>query len=198
MFLKKRKSVVAVCLFMLEFMIAFGQTMSPVTPKDCATVRYFRTGDLYPTMSLNNAGSKVAYLVKTPDLIQNRDLVELYVKDVSSSTGGRQLLLSAADITHPTWMADGRHIVALVKDGTRRTIVEVDSLTGAHTNLTRSDFDIREFSISIDGNVLVFATEVLQPSTPAPTPGYIATGYRINFLQPTETPVYYSPILDRQ
>jgi len=189
-FTRKNHFASAGCVCIFGIATALGQNMRPVTPRDCATVRYFRSGDIYPTVSLNESGSRVAYLVKTPNMEQNRDIVQLFVKDVPgpSSDGQGRLLLSATDITHPVWLADGKHLVVLVKEGSRGSVVQVDSNSGARTSLTREDFDVREFSISSDGDVLVFATEVPTETTPEPTPKEIATGYRISFMQPTATP----------
>jgi hypothetical protein len=74
-------------IIFLFSVLAEGQ-QSVVTPRDCVTVRYIAG------MWASRVGTQVAYLVKTPNIEQNRNNYQLYVKDVAdrSLASGRVLL----------------------------------------------------------------------------------------------------------
>jgi len=60
-----------------------------VTPCDCATVKYVSS------LSISNAGDRVAYVVKAPDLDHNRNDFSLYIRDIADSrrSAGRLVCL---------------------------------------------------------------------------------------------------------
>ena len=66
-----------------------------VTPCDCATVKYVSS------LSISNAGDRVAYVVKAPDLDHNRNDFSLYIRDIADSrrSAGR-LVASGVDISN--------------------------------------------------------------------------------------------------
>ncbi len=90
-----QKHAPATFLFLLLLIPKYGRCQaSDVTPEDCVAVRYV-TG-----VWSNHKGTQIAYLLKVPNLDQNRNDFQLYVKDVNegSRTEGR-LLTTGGDIS---------------------------------------------------------------------------------------------------
>ena len=83
-----------------------------VTPCDCATVKYVSN------LSISNAGDRVAYVVKAPDLDRNRNDFSLYVRDIEDSRrfAGR-LVASGVDISNIQWIDNDSRIAMLVASG---------------------------------------------------------------------------------
>lgn len=132
--------------------------LRPITVEDCVSTR--RVVDQEVHVSAD--GSRVAYVVKSPDLSVNRNYYQLYVRDLNhADQGDGRLLLQADGISGLRWLGAG-HVVAHVENKARTTdnprneldIVNVE--TGA---LKRLDvpLEIKQFSASADGEILVFS-----------------------------------------
>src|ERR1700730_2202125 len=101
--MKRRSAAIVVAISEL---LCFRNSMlseakRPIVPSDCVTVRYLFTNNTgQAAIQLNRQGTLVAYLVKSPNLVQNENDIELYVKDVSQgSTAAPRLLLSGSDVS---------------------------------------------------------------------------------------------------
>lgn len=166
-----------------------AQAVTPVTPRDCVTVRYLLRDSLRSSLQVNPQGDYVAYLIKSPDLKENRNTIELHVSSLASGAKPTsRMLLSSVDISSMQWEADGRHLVGLIRNQGRRDIEEVDIITGQTIVLVRKIPDIAEYSITPDAKTVVFATEDAASKPDAPdlprTSQETAQGYRIPFTTP--------------
>jgi dipeptidyl aminopeptidase/acylaminoacyl peptidase len=153
-----------------------------IVASDCVTVRYLLHDDsLRREMQINSQGTLVAYLVQIPNLDENRNDVQLYVKALDSDRSRpEQLVLSANGLSQLQWLEDGRHVAVLMNDGQHVSVVKVDTGTGSREVLVKRDTDIREFSIDSRGSTVLFAIE--SPDEPAVRNGAAnASGYRVPF-----------------
>jgi dipeptidyl aminopeptidase/acylaminoacyl peptidase len=163
-----------------------GQDKQRILPSDCVTVRYVVDDDYHHAILINPQGTDEAYLLKSPDLENNRNNIELYVKPIAnnSSRQGR-LVLSSTKISELQWLNDGRHIVALMDWHARTVIARIDTRDGTYQVLVKKSRNIEEFSIDRGGNTLVFSlsdsADVLNHSS---DPDGGARGYRIPFQRP--------------
>ena len=171
----------------ISFVSAGAQPKRPITPQDCVTVRYLFTDNSgQRSIRVNPQSTRVAYLVKSPNLALNENEIQLYVQDVNENAGPR-MLLSGTSIAELEWLADGKHVVVLAQLQGRVSVVEVDATTGQKNILARAVGDIKEYSIDSVGDVLVFATEepnLDQAEMGKRTSQEIAQGYRISFDSP--------------
>ena len=183
----KTRNIALLCLLNGGgFLSGHAQVKRPVTARDCVTVRYLVTENSgQQSIRLNPQSTRVAYLVKSPDLASNENNVDLYVKNVGGSASeGPRLLLAGASVSGLQWLADGKHLVVLAKADGRVSVVEVNVATGHRRVVERAARDIREFSVDRAGDVLVFATEEPdrdQNEIAARTAKDSAEGYRIPF-----------------
>jgi dipeptidyl aminopeptidase/acylaminoacyl peptidase len=174
--------VVAGLLGMFSCYTTYSQR--PVTPRDCVEVRYLLTNNTgQNSLRLNPQSTRVAYLVKSPNLALNQNDIQLYVKDISEpSSKAPRLLFTEPEISQLTWLEDGRSLVVLAKKGGTVSIVKVDTDNGHLSVLAKADSDIKEYSTDGAGDVVVFATEEAkdQPRESfGPTAQEAASGYRI-------------------
>ncbi len=100
-------------LFGIPFLACSGgfaeSELPAVTAHDCVQVRYI------DGTWLNIQGTHVAYVVKSPNLDQNRNDYQLYIKDLQDkSTESGKLLVSATDISAIHWWGDGSHLAMLM------------------------------------------------------------------------------------
>jgi len=164
-----------------------AQERQPVTPRDCVTVRYFSVDNSgQRAIQINPQGTKVAYLVKSPNLERNRNDIALYVANIKPSPAAKpRLLLSDSSLAQMQWLADGEHILVIANDRGRRSVVKVNVENGAVEPMVRADSDIVEYSSNADGTSVVFATEASKAFSDGaykPTSEQIASGYRISVL----------------
>ncbi len=161
---------------------ARSQSKRPITAEDCVNVRYLNPDDLTGAIRMNAQGTRVAYVVKAPNIPENRNDEELYVKDISGDVSApSRKLASESAIINIQWLRDGRHFAELVKTVAGSRISAFDAQTGEQSEWIRSADDVREYSMDADGNVVVFAVEVSNKESEGIrlTPDQRAKGYRI-------------------
>ena len=179
-----RKASIALCLsWAAVFSIpTTPQSKRPVTAEDCVSVRYLNPDDLTGAIRINPQGTRVAYVVKAPNIPENRNDNELYVKDISADVSAPpRKLASESAILNIQWLRDGWHFAALVKTAGESRISEFDAETGEQREWIRSADDVREYSMDADANVFVFAVEVGNKESEGVrlTPEQRAKGYRV-------------------
>lgn len=132
-----------------------------VNPSDCVSVRYlFENNSVRPPLSIDPSGTYVAYLLKSPDIATNSNVVGLYVKALSDrSTGLGRLLVAGNVLAEIQWSGSGHSITALLEVHNHVSIVSIEVQTGVLHVLTRTSVDIKEYSIDAAGDTVVFATE---------------------------------------
>ena len=175
-------------LLLLVFVWGAGQAAEKrmLAPRDCVQVRYIvRDGDagLYGAIKINPQGTRVAYLVKSPDLSTNRDDLGLYVKDIHDGVrdGGR-LLAAGENMSHVTWLGDGTHLVLLMGKAGRASLVKVDARSGKTEVLFNETEDIKDYSIDRNGRTIVYTVAVGALGKAAPeeiTSEQAAAGYLV-------------------
>jgi dipeptidyl aminopeptidase/acylaminoacyl peptidase len=155
-------------------------------PSDCVQVKYIvQDGEnyLYGPIKVNPQGTRVAYMVKSPNLAQDRDDFALYVKDLHDGVlDGGALVFAGEALSHIEWLNDGNHVVALARVDGVISLVEIDVQRGARRTLFHANKDIVEYSIDGGGQTLVYAVVAGAPDTkssPAPAPGEISKGYHV-------------------
>jgi dipeptidyl aminopeptidase/acylaminoacyl peptidase len=161
---------------------AFAQPKHPITVEDCVSVRYLNPDDLTGAIRMNAQGTRVAYVIKAPNIAENRNDDQLYVKSISGAGGLRPRELASAEaIKNIQWLRDGKHFLALVTAGGESTISEFDAETGTQTAWVHSKDDLREYSVDANAEVVVFAAEVSNTNFASinVTQEQRARGYRI-------------------
>jgi dipeptidyl aminopeptidase/acylaminoacyl peptidase len=161
-----------------------AQQKRAITPSDCVTVRDLQHDDSTQrsTIKISPDDSRIAYLVRSPNLRANENDIELYVRKLPEDPAHSGKPLLVGDISAVRWMADSKHVTMLIRDNGRRTIEQVDAETGHHEVLLKADNDIAEYSIDQSGDTVVYATDVPKGDPQSgPSPQEIASGYRISF-----------------
>jgi dipeptidyl aminopeptidase/acylaminoacyl peptidase len=155
----------------------------PAEPADCVTVRYLSQEFYHPTIQISPKGDMVSYEVKAPNLETDTNLILLYVAHVRDGYAqGPQLVISGTGLSGVRWLPDNRHLMALIKDGNRVVLVQIDSVTRERKDVVRENADISEFALDLEAKTIVFATDDPPVETPAPpNPDQTASGYRIAF-----------------
>lgn len=154
-----------------------------VTPCDCATVKYVSS------LSISNAGDRVAYVVKAPDLDHNRNDFSLYVRDIADSRriAGR-LVASGVDISNIQWIDNDNRIAMLVASGGVKHIVIMNVSAAREETPIEAVGGVDSFSMDANGTTVAYTVPdptTRDTSAPGATPEEIASGYRVRYLEAT-------------
>jgi dipeptidyl aminopeptidase/acylaminoacyl peptidase len=173
---------------------ALGQ-VARVTPRDCVTVRYI-TG-----VWANTKATRVAYLVKAPDIDTNQNDYNLYVKDIAGQSPSLgKLLISGVEVSNLTWLDDDRHIALLQQINGIESLVIIDAASGARSVAFKVDKDIQAYTIDASGRTIVYAIDDNPADEKSPhhsTSEDIATGYRIGFTESVSVGYHTKSIFTR-
>lgn len=166
-----------------------GENKRAIEPSDCVQVRYLKQDPLFRSIQINPQGTRVAYLVKTPNLSENRNDISLYVKTLPGHAADMgKLLTKSAGISHVQWLRDGRHLIFLLAGAAHSELVVQDVENGSRTALLRSEAQIREYTIDGDARTIVYTTEdKQQQGNNRYSPSEIARGYRVDFRPSTSS-----------
>lgn len=173
------KFVVLAWIVGVATLLGLTPKMYGVSPKDCVQVRYI-TG-----VWMNSAGSKVAYLVRSPNLNANRNDYLLYVREMHDGTkfAGR-LLRSGTDISQVEWLRDSRRIAFLqVVNGVQKLIL-MDAVTGKLLSTIQTTNDVLFYSFDRSADTLVYIQANRHPdaeSKGSTSSLDAARGYRVDF-----------------
>jgi dipeptidyl aminopeptidase/acylaminoacyl peptidase len=132
---------------------AFSQTHL-VTARDCVNVRYVND------VSINHRGTKIAYVVKAPDVTSNRNDYQLFVKDMAdTSRSNGTVLLTSTVIQDVKWLGDDDGLTMLTaRDGVTRFII-INIADG----LTEAGFDeagsIDSYTVDASGSTVVYSVK---------------------------------------
>jgi len=152
--------IVIVALLQLHIQSRGLAEQRGVTPGDCVGIRYFAEEGLagtYGSISLSEDGSYVAYIVRSPNLNENRDEHELFIHPTSATRpSDGKVLLSADDMSHIEWFGNS-HVMALIRRGGVSSVVIVDILSGDVETVVQRP-NILEYSSDRDGRTIVFST----------------------------------------
>lgn len=156
-----------------------------ITVEDCVRTRRIVDQEV----SISPDGSRVAYIVKTPDLKRNRNYYRLFVSDLQHTQKLRgRLLIRANGLSDLRWLGSGRIVVRvegkLGKAGNTEVALDIVNVqTGTWKGLDLR-YDILQFSASADGRRFVFSTNSRRDrdkGTESPNDEPAARGYPIAF-----------------
>ena len=156
-----------------------GWSQAPdITPEDCVGVRYV-TG-----LWLNHKGTQVAYLLKVPNLAQNQNDFQLYVRgaDEGPHTAGR-ILTAGVDISDIRWLEDDRRLAMLKSIAGKAQIVIVDAQSGNQEQSFVSDNSIVSYTIDSTATTVIYSVldSRMQSPPASKVDRDVASGYRIDF-----------------
>lgn len=170
--------------------VASAQERRPITPADCVTVRYLDVvgdGPALLPIAISPDGTRVAYLVRTPNLTTNENAIGLYVRDISGDPDTEAHPLLVGELSRIKWLGDGRHLTVLMNEGGKHVVERVDVDTGAHEIVMKIAEDVVEYDVDTAGDIVVFGVnEPTNGIKQKPSKQEIASGYRIalNFRGP--------------
>jgi dipeptidyl aminopeptidase/acylaminoacyl peptidase len=171
-------SIVAPAFMILAAGCVWGQATG-VTPRDCVNVKYI--WGVWMSMS----GTRVAYLVKAPNIERNSNDYQLYVREIGDkSLSPGKLLFTGAEISDVKWLSDDNRISMLMPIGGIKTLVFVNALTGTLEPAFEASGNIEYYSTDSTGNTVAYSiTEPQTQKSNIPTSTYqrIASGYRVRF-----------------
>lgn len=163
--MKSRNAYVLSCVLILTtFGTAAEEPKRAITPEDCETVRSIPA--FTPSMQVNEQGTALAYVEKFPNIAENRNDYQLYVKQFAGrTTSSAKLVLTGQAISQIQWLGDGKHLTALVNEGHHQVVEEIDSSTADRATLIAEGRDILEYAIDRAGTIAVFAMAPEQGKT---------------------------------
>jgi dipeptidyl aminopeptidase/acylaminoacyl peptidase len=182
--------IVTVCALVLSTLNAglAEEFKRAIEPSDCVTVRrLLRDNSQRVPIQINPQGTRVAYLVRSPNLDTNEIDSQVYVKELNGNSSIPGTLALASDqLSSIQWMRDGSHLTLLGKDNNRMVVKVVDAETGKREVVAKSDGNIVEYSIDRNGDTIVFVTDATdQAVTIMPTKEENAKGFRISIDEST-------------
>ena len=127
-----------------------------ITVEDCVRTRRFADSQI----RISPDGTKVAYVIKAPNLLTNKNDYELFVRDLKQTAkreNGR-LLLKSEHLSGLRWMGDGKSVAILSQEGEGSEIDLVDSLNGDVKTMEKSAEKISSYSIDDGGDVFAYVT----------------------------------------
>jgi Prolyl oligopeptidase family len=162
-----------------------AESKRPITVEDCVRTRRILGGEI----EISPDGESVAYVVKAPNVEDNKNEYLVYLRDLSQ-TEGRENGRLLADTEYPplglTWTYRNEKPVILYQGGPSE-IVEADPATGAaHRILTSAD-PVSSFAVDATGGSLVYST-LRKNSGDALYEAYREHGYPVLFRKGIEPP----------
>jgi hypothetical protein len=164
-----------------------AQPTRAIVPSDCVSIRDLLHDDVswHSSIQISPDGRHIAYPVRAPNLATNENDIEVYVqswppgKDADQTKGP---ILSGTGISQLQWRPDGRHLVYLMVHNGAASINEIDVESKALTRLVVLNPNAREFSISKNGDAIVYGVDVAgKERMRGPSADESARGYRIPF-----------------
>jgi dipeptidyl aminopeptidase/acylaminoacyl peptidase len=157
-----------------------------IAPSDCVEVRYLLTDNNseQSSVQINKDGTRVAYLVKSPNLKRNRNDVELYTNDLPAKASQPATLIMSGDISQMNWLANGKQVMLLVNQNGRQSIEAVDVVTRRRQMLVSPSTGITDYATDNTGDTIVYAARpALSISSPQEEQA-AESGYLIPFEDP--------------
>lgn len=179
-----KRTIVCTTLFLASGIPFVGQQKRPITPSDCVTVRYLESENSNEPMpiSISPDGTRVAYLVQSPNLTKNENEIKLYVKRISGDGSTEEKPIIVGDLSSLKWLGDSRSLILLVNEDGKHVVKRIDVDTGKSETLVQFSEDIDEFVSDTKGQVIAFAMTIpASASWREVTQQEIVSGYRIPF-----------------
>lgn len=196
----KMRMLLCLCLALPltpEQTIHANDSKRPLTVEDCVRTRRI----VMEEVRLSPHGDKVVYLVKSPDPARNRNIFQLFVRDLGwqePRSNGR-LLFAGERMSGIKWSRDSKHLLFLTTNNDGRSrIMKLDVTTGQNWIIKESSSPITEFTADATADLVVFRT-VEKSEKVQLTAEEIARGYPIIFGQArrVEEAAYFAAITTR-
>lgn len=168
------RQVVSVIVTILITVYSTGaEQKRHITLEDCVRTKRVLPG---PGQSLplqiSPDGSRVAYIVKCPDGVTNRNNYRLFVRELDGTQrreNGR-LLLQADRISEMKWVGRDRLVARSVTKSDKGLESELDIVNATNGQSTKLEFPVpvADFSISSDGKIVAFSS-LTKPDTSPPS-----------------------------
>jgi dipeptidyl aminopeptidase/acylaminoacyl peptidase len=163
--------------------VSYAGEKRPIEPADCVTVRYplygLQSGQ--SSVQMNRQGTKVAYLIKTPNIEHNENDIQLIVRDLVDRNQPDRVLFENTAASGLQWLGDGEHVAILAMQSGHVAVVKISVTTGEVEPLIRSQDDITEYGIDDRGETIVYAVEVSKTAVHSHTVTEMQRGYLIPF-----------------
>jgi dipeptidyl aminopeptidase/acylaminoacyl peptidase len=164
--------------------VSKAQMKKPLTPEACTAIRYVAEGgDTDRTrIQVSPDGLKVAYVLQTPDVASNDNKEELYVAELQPTANRPPARVLANQLmTDIHWFPDNKHLAALLRQGQRVVIAEIDSVTKTQEIIWETDKDITDYSMDASGTTIVVAVRTAPLAEPiSQLTRNIEKGYRLD------------------
>ncbi|MCI0721499.1 MAG: prolyl oligopeptidase family serine peptidase [Acidobacteria bacterium] len=151
------KFVFACFLVVSGAALASSASKRPLAVQDCVRTRRVVGREL----ALSPDGNHVAFVVKAPDVRTNKNNYQVFVRDLrrrQHRENGR-ILVQSEFVSGLRWLADGIRVAILTREQGQNEIRIVNTLDGKSEVALRNSAQIEEFSISGNGNAIVFVTQ---------------------------------------
>lgn len=164
--MKERKSRFA-CIVHVGMGLALGFSMirteaqtRSVTARDCVDVRYVAGSGSGDPVVISPDGSHVVYEVKSPSFKEDRNIFELYVKDLRGglNDGNGKLIAQGQNFGGLHWTKDGGHILMLARDRNLVVVKGVDITSAAENIFFRAPSSIIEYALDSNEDTIIYST----------------------------------------
>jgi Prolyl oligopeptidase family len=163
-------------------LLAVADGKRPIEPADCVKTRYLLDNGTHVSIQIDPTGSRVAYMIKEPDIESNQNNILVYVKYLSDTKPGMgRLVLSGPNIADVRWLQSGNTITALSPEDGHVKVIALNIDTGVKRILAGMNADIREYSTDRTGSIVAFAIDASDFVSGHASVINGAEGYRIPF-----------------
>lgn len=176
------------CLFAGPSLLS--QEKLPLTVEDCVSLhRLVSDGNGIDNVGVEISpdGSRIAYMVKSPNLDTDHNDYQIYVQDVKGAQhdGGAKLIYTSTEpLSGLTWLSDSRRVSVLTratKDNSAVLLIDADTdkvLTVVHVAT-----GIGSYSIDAAGDTIAYSTR-LPTLHPDQEPSVISHGFSVPYGYP--------------
>src|SRR5215813_884780 len=169
------RSVVSAVMVLLTTVSSAGaEQKRPITVEDCVRTKRILAdpfGQSSP-IKLSPDGSRVAYVVKSPNVVTNRNNYQVYVRDLDhfERRDNGRLTLQADQISGIQWISSDQLVAQVGRKSDKGMDSELDIVSTATGEFTKLQFPVpvETFSISSNGKVVAFSSPAT-PELPAST-----------------------------
>jgi dipeptidyl aminopeptidase/acylaminoacyl peptidase len=133
-------------------------------------VKYVTGGDIRGPITISPDGTRVAYEVKAPDIKEDRNVFELYVKEPwrGRENDKGELIGRGENIVGLQWTKDGRSILMLARDGGDILVKKVEVTSKTESVFFRAPTSILEYALDRDEDTIVYSAAYRQNVDAAP------------------------------
>lgn len=164
----------------------------PITVSDSVSTRRLAGDGLHGEVAISPDGSRVAYILKAPDIRNNTNNYELFVLPVSqpAKPGKGRLLLRADRLAGLQWLGNGRGVLVVETEGKDITqedrLVLIDARSGEQEVIKSPTKRIRSFSADAEGRRIVFCAAAARQISPAERDSRNRYGFRVAPSRPIQ------------